>query len=246
MSILPAMSLINPQALDIRKHCMVIISGGSGAGKDTMAGLLLKNLSLNLVKTKSATTRLPRSPEEEANPPYEFITRDQFKTRLDRHEFLEHNDYAGNHSLYGTLISNIAEIWSKNKIPLLIIDTNGCKQILKHFQGHTNRIIRIFLKTDSPEDSAQRIKDRKMAAEQQLKNAVQAGEKPADNIKEEAEIQARIQQAIVEEAEAKELNYQFIINHRDEPGKTDKQTKCAEEIANYIIQQKSQPQVNAA
>ena len=82
----------------MKRGLLVVISGPSGVGKDTVIGRLLE-LDSNLVYSVSGTTRRPR-PGEKPDENYTFLTRDQFEKLVERGAFLEHAMYNGN--LYGT------------------------------------------------------------------------------------------------------------------------------------------------
>jgi len=66
---------------------LVILSGVSGAGKDTIKNELIKRIE-NVVSLPSFTSREPRNGEEEGVQ-YHFITKDEFKKRIENKEFYE-------------------------------------------------------------------------------------------------------------------------------------------------------------
>ena len=87
------------------KGNLIVISGPSGAGKDSIVeGLLKQNKNVSL--SVSATTRLPRG-EEKDGVNYFFLTREQFEEKIKENEFLEYAEYNGNY--YGTPKSGIIE-----------------------------------------------------------------------------------------------------------------------------------------
>ena len=75
-----------------------VVSGPSGAGKDTLVDALLARLP-RLRYSISATTRAPR-PGEEGGKHYFFLSREEFERRLAAGALLEWREYNGN--LYGT------------------------------------------------------------------------------------------------------------------------------------------------
>lgn len=77
---------------------LFVVSGPSGAGKDTLVDALLAR-SPQLRYSVSATTREPRSGEVEGQH-YFFLSREEFERRREAGAFLEWRDYNGN--LYGT------------------------------------------------------------------------------------------------------------------------------------------------
>src|ERR1700761_7775619 len=77
---------------------LFVVSGPSGAGKDTLVEGL-KARHDRLLYSVSATTRDPRVGEREGVD-YFFLTREEFRRRLAAGAFLEHREYNGH--LYGT------------------------------------------------------------------------------------------------------------------------------------------------
>lgn len=80
------------------KGLLFIVSGPSGAGKDTVVDSLRARMP-RLRYSVSATTRAPRDGEREGEA-YFFLDRDVFAAKLADGAFLETNTYNGNH--YGT------------------------------------------------------------------------------------------------------------------------------------------------
>ena len=103
---------------------MVVISGPSGSGKSTICKRLL--LDPAVVFSVSATTRAKR-PGENDGRDYHFLTREEFKRRVERGEFLEHAEVYGN--MYGTLRAPMEKVLSQGKIYLLEIDVQGANQL---------------------------------------------------------------------------------------------------------------------
>lgn len=81
-----------------RKGLIFIISGPSGAGKNTLINQL-KGDELGLYFVPSFSTRAMRPGEQQGNP-YYFVSRDDFQAMVARGEFLEHEEIHGN--CYGT------------------------------------------------------------------------------------------------------------------------------------------------
>lgn len=82
---------------------LVVVSGPSGAGKDTIVSNLLEKdecFSLSV----SATSRAPRG-EEIDGENYYFLTVEQFLEKINNDEFIEYAKYGSNY--YGTLKSDV-------------------------------------------------------------------------------------------------------------------------------------------
>ena len=90
---------------------LIVLSGPSGAGKDTvLKQLLLKSESLSL--SVSATTRQPRSGEIHGKD-YYFVSEQEFMDMVEKQTMLEYAKYCGNY--YGTPITQLNEMLGDNK-----------------------------------------------------------------------------------------------------------------------------------
>lgn len=107
------------------KGALVIISAPSGTGKSTVCRkLLLRRKELRY--SVSCTTRAPR-PGEKHGRHYQFLGAEDFKRRIQRHEFLEwamvHSQY------YGTPRTFIESSIQEGRWVLLAIDVQGAAAI---------------------------------------------------------------------------------------------------------------------
>ena len=131
---------------------LIIITGPSGVGKGTVVKELLdrnKDIWLSI----SATTRNPRVGEKDGLN-YYFISEERFKDMIDKKEFLEWAQFAGNY--YGTPLSSVTEKIEKGFIVLLEIEVEGAKQIKEKFPESLS----IFLLPPSKEELEKRIRNR--------------------------------------------------------------------------------------
>jgi len=101
---------------------VLVITGPSGVGKGTLIRTLLKALP-GAELSVSATTRPARDGEVNGRD-YHFLDAAEFQRRVDRGEFLEHAEYAGDR--YGTLRS---ELQRPARLIVLEIDLQGARQI---------------------------------------------------------------------------------------------------------------------
>lgn len=77
---------------------LIVLTGKTASGKDTIGDILLKKYQ-NLKKLTTTTARTKR--EREVNGvDYNFITQGEFKKKINNNKFLEYVEYGGN--LYGT------------------------------------------------------------------------------------------------------------------------------------------------
>ena len=131
---------------------LIIITGPSGVGKGTVVKELLdrnKDIWLSI----SATTRNPRVGENDGLN-YYFISEERFKDMIDKKEFLEWAQFAGNY--YGTPLSTVNEKIEKGFVVLLEIEVEGAKQIKEKFPESLS----IFLLPPSKEELEKRIRNR--------------------------------------------------------------------------------------
>ena len=131
---------------------LIIITGPSGVGKGTVVKELLdrnKDIWLSI----SATTRNPRIGEKDCEN-YYFISDEKFKDMIDKKEFLEWAQFAGNY--YGTPLSTVNEKIEKGFIVLLEIEVEGAKQIKEKFP----EALSIFLLPPSKAELEKRIRNR--------------------------------------------------------------------------------------
>ena len=107
------------------KPFLLVLSSPSGGGKTTIARSLLDGRD-ELGYSVSATTRPMRAGEENGKD-YHFLTRDEFRRRIEAGAFVEWAEYGSN--LYGTLWSEVEMLFSAGRIPVLDIDIQGAQQI---------------------------------------------------------------------------------------------------------------------
>jgi guanylate kinase len=108
---------------------LFVVSGPSGAGKDTLVdGLRLRHQRLKY--SVSATTRAPR-PGEREGIDYFFVTREAFEAKLAEGGFIEHRSYNGN--LYGTPRSFINEALLDGYDVIMKPEVNGAIAIKERF-----------------------------------------------------------------------------------------------------------------
>ena len=125
---------------------LVILSGVSGAGKDTIKKEIIKRMK-NVISLPSFTSREPREGEEEGIQ-YHFITKEQFKEKIKNEEFYEYDLHHENY--YGTSKKLMNEKIDSGKIIVKDIEVNGTENLLKKL-GNDTKLVTIFLKVDKEE-----------------------------------------------------------------------------------------------
>jgi guanylate kinase len=136
-----------------RRGMLIILSSPSGAGKTTVANVLLEN-DHQLHKSISATTRAPR-PQEEHGKDYLFITEDEFISHSDAGNFAEHARVFGHH--YGTFKSTVDHAIEMGEDVLFVIDWQGTQQLA---QSYAHDMVRIFMLPPSFQDLKYRLEHR--------------------------------------------------------------------------------------
>ena len=133
---------------------LVIFSAPSGSGKTTIVRELLKRFN-RFEFSISATSRQPRGQEQDGVD-YYFLTNDEFRSRVERDEFVEWEEvYAG--TCYGTLKSEMERIWNKGNVIVFDVDVMGGIN-LKHLFG--DDACSIFIMPPSIEELERRLRGR--------------------------------------------------------------------------------------
>lgn len=109
------------------KGLLIVVSGPSGAGKDTICQKLIKENS-NIWMSVSMTTRKPR-PLEKDGVDYFFVSSKEFENKINDNTFLEYASYNDNY--YGTPKDKVEEKLNEGKDVILVIDINGAINIKK-------------------------------------------------------------------------------------------------------------------
>ena len=132
---------------------MLVLSSPSGAGKTTLANMLI-GAEENCYLSVSATTRAARSGEVEGRD-YYFMDRPAFERLRDGGAFLEWAEVFGN--LYGTPRESVERALSEGKDILFDIDWQGARQL---YAEAPSDVIRVFILPPSREILASRLEGR--------------------------------------------------------------------------------------
>lgn len=127
---------------------LIVVSGPSGVGKDTLIHRLLE-LDPTLRYSVSYTTRPPRQGEVDGVN-YRFVTREEFEELIRQEALLEHASYDGN--LYGTPIAPLDEARDAGHDVVLKIDVQGAEQVREKAAD----AVRIFLAPPSMDELMRR------------------------------------------------------------------------------------------
>ena len=143
-----------------RRGLLIVISGPSGVGKDTLIQQLLKRDG-NLGKSVSFTTRPPR-PGEVPDVDYVFTTRPEFELARREGKLLESAEYDGH--LYATSAPMVEELRSAGRDTILKIDVQGAEQVRKLVRA----ALFIFIAPPSMDELGLRLRKRKTESDKDL------------------------------------------------------------------------------
>ena len=133
---------------------LIIISAPSGAGKSTLVRYLLSQ-NLDIRFSISATSRKPRG-EEKNGVEYYFLTPDQFRSQIEKNEFLEYEEVYPDR-YYGTLKSEVDRIIAEGSNVIFDVDCIGGLNIKKIYG---DKALSIFIMPPSLEVLRERLEKR--------------------------------------------------------------------------------------
>ncbi len=128
---------------------LVILSGVSGAGKDTIKKELIKRKA-NIVTIPSFTDRPKREGDIEGKT-YNFVTTQEFEKMIENNELYEYNVHH-NH-FYGTSKKTLNDQIKMGNIIIKDIDVNGTENLKKIFKDEI-KVVTVFLRV--PKDELRR------------------------------------------------------------------------------------------
>ena len=132
---------------------LVVISAPSGAGKTTIARAILE-AHPTLEFSVSATTRPARDGEQEGRD-YFFLTKEEFRRRIEEGDFVEWEEIYGNY--YGTLRQEVDRALDGGRHILFDIDVKGGLSIRKRYPDS----LLIFIRPPDLQVLRERLRNRK-------------------------------------------------------------------------------------
>ena len=132
---------------------LLVISGPSGCGKDTIIHQVLHRLGDEGFLSVSMTTR-PMRGSEEHGVHYYFVTEEEFRSHVENDQMLEYARYGENY--YGTPVGPIRELLNKGKTVILNIEVTGGKNVRRLLPF----AVEIFVAPPSLEELRRRLQTR--------------------------------------------------------------------------------------
>ena len=158
----------------MNRNKLIVFSAPSGAGKTTLVKHILSQFS-NTSFSISATSRSPRGNEKDGVD-YHFLSKSEFKKKINNNEFIEYEEvYGGVH--YGTLKSEIGNIWTNNEVALFDIDVVGGFNIKKMYPTNT---LSIFVMPPSIDTLRKRLISRGDISDNEINRRIKKAELELD------------------------------------------------------------------
>ncbi len=149
----------------LRYPLLIVISGPSGVGKDSVVQQLQKqNYPVHFVVT--ATSRPPR-PGEVHGVDYFFVSDDEFEALIRNAELLEHAIVYGQHK--GIPKQQVREALASGKDVLMRLDVQGAATVKRMAPD----AVLVFLSASSEEELAERLRQRHTDTEPQIQCRLQ-------------------------------------------------------------------------
>jgi len=150
----------------LSKGILVIVSGPSGVGKDTILDKLEETYPLSRCRT--SCTRSKREWETDGVD-YDFLTKEDFKKKIEENYFIE---YANVHdNWYGTPKKSVEDLINKGETVILKIDVQGAVNVKKSMPDS----VLIFILPPDTDTLKERLLGRNSESEEtanlRLKNA---------------------------------------------------------------------------
>lgn len=135
-----------------KRGMLVLYTGSSGVGKGTIMQELLKR-DKNIRLSVSNTTRPPREGEIDGVH-YNFVTKEQFESLIQKDGYLEYAEYCGNY--YGTPKQQVEDLLNQGYDVFLEIEVCGGLQIMKKYPD----VLSIFVLPPSLDTLEKRLRRR--------------------------------------------------------------------------------------
>jgi guanylate kinase len=175
----------------LRRGRLIVVSGPSGAGKDTLIRAALDAIP-ELALIASATTRKPREGEVDGRD-HIFLSREEFERWIEEDRLLEWAQYSGN--LYGTPKQSVEELLENGRSVILRIELQGARRI----KERRPEAVMVFVRAPSLEETRRRLERRATETTESL--------------------ESRMATAIKEVAARDEFDYEVVNGDREQARK---------------------------
>lgn len=156
---------------------LIVISGPSGVGKDTIARKLIESDPDRFYFVVTATTRSPRAGEVHGVD-YFFFSNDEFAELIENNELLEYavvyNDYKG------VPKQQIRDALGSGRDVIMRVDVQGAATIRKLIPN----AISVFLTTETEAELVRRLRERKSETPEDLNLRIAAARQEMNRIQE--------------------------------------------------------------
>jgi len=143
------------------KGLLIVVSGPSGAGKDTICNRVIEDMKDTKISI-SMTSREPRGKEIDGVD-YYFVSKEEFEERIARDEFLEYA-VVHNNKYYGTPKGKIEDDLNKGKNIILVIDIQGALKV----KELVKEALFIFIMPPSMEELKERLIKRQTESKKKI------------------------------------------------------------------------------
>lgn len=133
---------VDEESADQKKRgVLLVLTGPTGSGKDTLFAKLLEK-DPKILKIITTTSREKRVNETEGNP-YFFLTREEFEKQISKDAFFEWVEFRG--ALYGTQKKTLMDALEKGVDVIWRIEAKGVKNIQTKVKAMVPRCVFVFL-----------------------------------------------------------------------------------------------------
>jgi guanylate kinase len=153
---------------------LVIVTGPSGAGKDSVINKV-KDLGLAFGQVITTSTRAMRTIEKEGDP-YFFISQEDFAARIKSNEFIEWAEVYGN--LYGSTKTELDKQLAANDVVIVKVDPQGARS----YKAIKPEAITIFIMPPSYEYLEKRLINRETDTPAVIKQRVATAQRELENL----------------------------------------------------------------